>query len=110
MPSSAAAGLNARATLIAMTDHRVLAREIAAFEAHYAELVSTAVGKYALVYGDEVAAVHDTERLAITDGRNRFGYVPILVERIIGEGEAGPPVNAIRAPGRLGESLLSPMS
>jgi hypothetical protein len=54
-----------------MTEHPCLAREITAFEAYRAELVSKAVGKYALVYRDEVAAIHNTERLAITDGRMR---------------------------------------
>jgi hypothetical protein len=61
-----------------MTEHPCLAREITAFEAYRAELVSKAVGKYALVYRDEVAAIHNTERLAITDlnrsGLLRSGY------------------------------------
>lgn len=93
-----------RTNLIAMTDHGTLAREIAAFEAHHPELATTAAGKYALVYGDEIAAIHDTERLAISDGREPFGYVPILVEYIWDEGKAGPPAETVRVHDQPGES------
>ena len=103
-------GSIARAILIAMTDQGVLAREIATFEAHCAQLISTAAGKYVLVYGDEVSAIYDTERQAISDGRSRFGYVPILIERISDEGEADPPVEPANSPGQLGESMLTPIS
>lgn len=96
--------------LIAMADQGVLAREIAAFEAQRAELASTAAGKYALVHGDEVAAIHDTERQAISDGRDRFGYVPIFVERITCEGEADPPDNTVDVQGFPEGPMLTPIS
>jgi hypothetical protein len=96
--------------MIAMADLRVLEHELVTFDANRAALASEALGRYALVYGDEVVAIHDTEREAIADGRGRFGYVPILVERITAEGEANPPTNAVRTSDKNGERLMQPIS
>jgi hypothetical protein len=93
-----------------MADLSVLAHEIATLEAHRAALVSEALGKYALVYSDEVVAIHDTEREAIADGRGRLGYVPILVERITAEGETNPPTNTVSASDQQGERVMEPIS
>jgi hypothetical protein len=59
-----------------------LQRELQTFEAHRAELLGRAAGKYALVHEDEVADVFDTEGDAIRDGYRRFGNVPFLVKKI----------------------------
>jgi hypothetical protein len=84
-------------TLIAVTAHDVLEHEVSTFEARRPALVSVALGKYALVHGDDVAGIYDTEREAIIDGRGRFGYVPLLVERITAEGTVAPRVKQIGA-------------
>jgi hypothetical protein len=60
----------------------VLAQELDTFEAHRAELVGQAAGKYALVHGDAVAGVFDTEDDAIRQGYSQFGNVPFLVKQI----------------------------
>lgn len=93
-----------------MADQGVLAHEIAAFEARQTELASTSAGKYALVHGNEVVAIHDTEDQAISDGRKRFGYVPILVEPIITEGQAGLPASIFGMPGPSEDPMLPPIS
>jgi hypothetical protein len=59
-----------------------LQHELEVFEAHRAELVGRAAGKYALVHGDEIAGVFDTENDAIRDGYGRFGNEPFLVKLI----------------------------
>lgn len=93
-----------------MNGEEVLSREIAAFEAHRAELASTAAGKYALVHGDDIAAVHLTEQQAISDGRTRFGYAPILVELITSDSGHGPPANTADVPGDLSKPMLAPIT
>jgi hypothetical protein len=93
-----------------MADLSVLEDEIATFDANRAALASEVLGMYALVYRNEVVALHETEREAIADGRGRFGYVPILVERITLEGEANPPTDAVRMPSRNAERLIQPIS
>jgi hypothetical protein len=59
-----------------------LRRELEVYESHRAELLSRAPGKYALIHGDELAGVFDTEADGINEGYRRFGYVPFLVHRI----------------------------
>ena len=59
-----------------------LKKELETFQAHRAELLGRASGKYALVHGDQVAGIFDTEADAIRDGYGRFGNVPLLVKKI----------------------------
>lgn len=59
-----------------------LRQELATFDAHRAELLGRAPGKFALVHGDRVVDVFDTEADAIRDGYRQFGNVPFLVKKI----------------------------
>jgi hypothetical protein len=59
-----------------------LQTELRTFEAHRAELLGRAAGRFALVHEDEIAGVFDTEADAIREGYGRFGNVPFLVKRI----------------------------
>jgi hypothetical protein len=59
-----------------------LQQELRTFEAHRAELLGQALGKFALVHKDQVAGVFDTEADAIREGYRAFGNVPFLVKRI----------------------------
>jgi hypothetical protein len=59
-----------------------LSRELAVFEARRGELLRSHPGRYALLHGEELSGVFDTEADAITAGYDRFGYVPFLVKKI----------------------------
>jgi hypothetical protein len=59
-----------------------LRQELETFDAHRAELLGRAPGKYALVHTDQVVDVFDTEADAIREGYRRFGNVPFLVKKI----------------------------
>jgi hypothetical protein len=59
-----------------------LQQELETFEAHRAELLGQAPGKFALVHSDQVAGIFDTEADAIREGYRQFGNVPFLVKRI----------------------------
>jgi hypothetical protein len=56
--------------------------ELATFDAHRAELLGRAPGKYALVHEAQVIGIFDTEADAIRDGYGQFGNVPFLVKKI----------------------------
>ena len=56
--------------------------ELATFEGCRAELVEQGAGKYALVRGDQVAGIFETEMDGITEGYELFGPVPFLVKKI----------------------------
>jgi hypothetical protein len=59
-----------------------LATEIEYFEEHRAALVEEAKGKFALVKGDELLGMFDTEAEAIRHGFRTLGNVPFLVKQI----------------------------
>jgi hypothetical protein len=59
-----------------------LQQELATFDAHRAELFGHAPGKFALVHGDEILGVFDTDSDAIREGYRHFGNVPFLVKKI----------------------------
>jgi hypothetical protein len=59
-----------------------LHQELEMFEAHRAELLGRAAGKYALVHEDQVVDVNDTEADAIQEGYRQFVNVPFLVNKI----------------------------
>jgi hypothetical protein len=59
-----------------------LQQETETFEAHRAELLGRAAGKYALIHGDQLVDVFDTEADAIRDGYRQFGNVPFLVKKV----------------------------
>jgi hypothetical protein len=57
-------------------------REEAAFARERDRLVRDHLGKFAVVYQDEVAGVYDTLGEAILEGYRRFGDVPIVFKEI----------------------------
>lgn len=59
-----------------------LRQELETFDAHRAELLGRAAGKFALVHEDQVIGIFDTEADAIRDGYRQFGNVPFLVKKI----------------------------
>jgi hypothetical protein len=59
-----------------------LRQELETFDAHRAELLGQALGKYALVHTDQIVGVFDTEADAIREGYRQFGNVPYLVKKI----------------------------
>jgi hypothetical protein len=59
-----------------------LQRELDTYEAHHAELLGRAAGKYALVHGADLAGEYDTEADAVAEGYKLFGNVPFLVKLI----------------------------
>ncbi|HMD98487.1 MAG TPA: hypothetical protein VKM93_14280 [Terriglobia bacterium] len=61
----------------------VLETELKAYEHHRDNLLSTAEGKFALVRGDAVVGVYESEIDAISEGYRRFGNVPFLVKQIV---------------------------
>jgi hypothetical protein len=60
-----------------------LSREIAYFDAHRAELLDDAAGKYALVKGDALIGTYESEIDAISAGYEAFGNDAFLVKRIV---------------------------
>ena len=59
-----------------------LRAELEAFESRRAELVDRASGKFALIRGDRLAGIYDTEADGIREGYRLFGNVPFLVQVI----------------------------
>jgi len=56
--------------------------ELRFFEAHRTELVARAEGKYALVKGNELAGIFESQTEAIRAGYEKFGNQPFLVKQI----------------------------
>ena len=59
-----------------------LETELRFFEAHRAELVAQASGRYALVRGDRLAGIFDDQNEAIRTGYETFGNQAFLVKQI----------------------------
>ena len=68
--------------LMADTGDFPLQRELETFEAHRAELLGQAPGKFALVHDGQVVDVFDAEADGIREGYRQFGNVPFLVKKI----------------------------
>ncbi|MBM3216725.1 hypothetical protein FJZ36_17655 [Candidatus Poribacteria bacterium] len=66
---------------MATTD--LLSAEVATFESLRKELIGCAVGKYALVHGDELCGVFESNKDAIRQGYERFGNAPFLVKQVV---------------------------
>lgn len=60
-----------------------LAAERHTFARHKKALLATGENKYALVHGEEIAGVYESQQDAIDEGYRRFGNVPFLVKRIV---------------------------
>lgn len=67
-----------------------LEAEIRYFNEHRAELLQQASGKFALVKGDALLGIFDTETAAIRHGYETLGNVPFLVKQVT---EADIPLN-----------------
>ncbi len=65
-----------------MSRVRVLEKELRTFEQKRQELVKKANGKYALVYGEQLAGVFDSLQDTFAAGYEQFGNVPFLVKEI----------------------------
>ena len=60
-----------------------LESELQYFEAHRAELVESARGKYALIKGDQLGGIYVDRNEAIRAGYEQFGNEPFLVKEIL---------------------------
>jgi hypothetical protein len=67
---------------MATTHASELETEIHHFDEHRAELLRDAAGKFALVKGQRILGVFDTENAAIRHGYETLGNVAFLVKRI----------------------------
>lgn len=57
--------------------------ELGTFEAKREELLAAAEGKFALIKGDELAGVYDSQEDAIREGYRHFGNVAFLVKQVL---------------------------
>ncbi len=64
-----------------MTDS-ALQREQATYDAHRADLVGRAAGKFVLIHRDDVVAVFDTKADAISEGYRKYGNAPFMVKHV----------------------------
>ena len=65
------------------TNSPVLMQELEYFEKHRIELFKDAPGKYALVKGEALIGIFDTELEAIRAGYQRIGNEPFLVKHVV---------------------------
>lgn len=61
----------------------LLQKELDAFEAQKDQLLASALGKYVLIYGDQVLGTYDTENDAVVEGYRKCGNVPFLVKLVV---------------------------
>ena len=59
-----------------------LETELRYFNAHRAELLLDAPGKFALIKGEQVMGIFDSETTAIRHGYKMLGNVPFLVKKV----------------------------
>ncbi len=62
---------------------QILEKELKTYEQYKETLLETAEGKFALIKGDEIIGVYDTDSDAIREGYKRLGNVPFLAKRIV---------------------------
>jgi hypothetical protein len=60
----------------------VLDQELVTFQRELPRLLREQPGRYALVQGDTVDSIWDTEDAAVEAGDDRFGLKPFLVKKI----------------------------
>ena len=66
----------------AATAHRVLQRELAAYERMRAGLEAKYTDEWVVVHGEELAGVYTDFRAAARDAGLRFGYGPYLIRQV----------------------------
>ena len=60
-------------------------KEQAYFEAHRAEWLKTALGKFAVIKGEECFGFFDTDVKAYEEGVQRCGSPPFLIKKVLEE-------------------------
>lgn len=73
----------------------LLREEVATYEAHRAELIGSARGKWVLIHGQEVLGTFESQRDAIDQGYRDLGPVPFLVRQVV---EVETPVDFASTP------------
>ena len=58
------------------------AQEFRTYEAHKAELLQTAKGKYALIKGSDVIGLYDDNESALAEGYRQFRLKGFMVQRV----------------------------
>jgi hypothetical protein len=71
-----------RSTAMHATQATELETELRFFNAHRPELLQDAAGKFALVKGDSLIGVFDSDTAAIRHGYETLGNVPFLVKEV----------------------------
>lgn len=61
----------------------VLDRELETYERNREQLLATSEDKFALVHGDSILGTFDSEMDAISQGYQRLGMVPFLVQQVV---------------------------
>jgi len=61
----------------------ILDAELKTYEQHRDRLLARAEGKFALIHGDQVVGVFESEMDAISQGYRQFGNVPFLVKQVV---------------------------
>lgn len=61
--------------------------ELKFFEQHRKEWLEHHAGKYALVKGEELRGVYDTQEAAYAEGVATFGIEPFLIKQVLPEDE-----------------------
>lgn len=56
--------------------------ELRYFNAHRTELVHDALGKFALIKGEQLIGIFDSDTIAIRHGYATLGNVPFLVKKV----------------------------
>lgn len=62
---------------------KLFVKELATYEAKKSQLLAEHKGKFALIYGDEVMGVFDSEMNALQAGYEKFGPVPLFIQQIL---------------------------
>jgi hypothetical protein len=65
------------------TEADSLEKEVAFFEQHREDFVNQANGKFALVKGESLVGIFETQAAAIRAGYRNFGNQPFLVKQIV---------------------------
>lgn len=73
-----------------------LDKEIQTYERCHDDLVRSALGKYALVHGESLVGVFETQSDALRHGYRTFGHVPLFVKKVV----------RFETPGVFGSALL----
>jgi hypothetical protein len=68
---------------MASIPENLFAQERAIYESKKPQLLAEHQGKFALIYGGEIAGVFDTDINALQAGYEKFGPVPLFIQQIL---------------------------